>query len=229
MRLDISADRFHSVSGGTSPVFDQPTVGSDNSSATQGSSIASVAGKKRAPTKQCAETLDKDSKKNATPSANARWHFEWRDIKTSPNGRGDYCDGPGGPRAITREAEDLGGLLSNAPENAVGRACRAPMALRRCRHRRVGRRRVEPRSKQDAIRQNRRCNACSRNERDCRPTVPGRLGRRGDKARKPPRPRWPAPAARTRQARITGFARPPHKRRQRLTGADRTAWTSWQI
>ena len=45
MRLDISADRFHSVSGGMSPVFDQPTVGSDNSSATQGSSIANVAGK----------------------------------------------------------------------------------------------------------------------------------------------------------------------------------------
>ena len=50
MRFEISAETSHSVAGGTSPVFDQDTVGSDISSATHGSSTASVAGKKRAPT-----------------------------------------------------------------------------------------------------------------------------------------------------------------------------------
>jgi hypothetical protein len=52
MRFDSSAEMSHSVAGGTSPVCDQATVGNDNSSATHGSSIASVAGKNRAPTKQ---------------------------------------------------------------------------------------------------------------------------------------------------------------------------------
>ena len=58
MRFDISAETSHSVAGGTSPVFDQDTVGSDSSSATHGSSMASVAGKNRAPTKQWAKAAE---------------------------------------------------------------------------------------------------------------------------------------------------------------------------
>ena len=54
MRFEISPEISSSLAGGTSPVFDQATVGSDISSATHGSSVASVAGKKRAPTKQWA-------------------------------------------------------------------------------------------------------------------------------------------------------------------------------
>src|SRR5215469_4992062 len=46
MRFDKSAEMSHSVAAGTSPVFDHATVGKDISSATQGSSVASVAGKK---------------------------------------------------------------------------------------------------------------------------------------------------------------------------------------
>src|SRR5262245_19463398 len=40
--------------GRTSPLFAHDTVGNDNSSATHGSSIVRVAGRKRIPTKQCA-------------------------------------------------------------------------------------------------------------------------------------------------------------------------------
>src|SRR5580693_4711304 len=58
MRLESSPDTSHSDAGGMSPVFDQETVGSDSSSATQGSSMASVAGKNRAPTKQWAKAAD---------------------------------------------------------------------------------------------------------------------------------------------------------------------------
>src|SRR5580704_5721162 len=72
MRLEISAETSHSVAGGTSPVRDQEIVGSDSSSATQGSSTASVAGKKRAPTKQWANASVKGSAANTSASATAR-------------------------------------------------------------------------------------------------------------------------------------------------------------
>jgi hypothetical protein len=55
IRFEISTDMSTSLAGGMSPVLNQATVGSDISSAMQGSSVASVAGKKRAPTKQWAE------------------------------------------------------------------------------------------------------------------------------------------------------------------------------
>ena len=46
------------------------------------------------------------------------------------------------PRAVTRPAEDLGDLLSNAREEGGGRAYPRPTALRRFRHKRDGRRRA---------------------------------------------------------------------------------------
>src|SRR5450755_2522127 len=51
MRFDNSPDTSHWLAGGVSAVRDHETVGNDSSSATHGSSVASVAGKKRAPTK----------------------------------------------------------------------------------------------------------------------------------------------------------------------------------
>ena len=75
MRLEISAETSHSVAGGTSAVRDHDTVGSDNSSATHGSSTASVAGKKRAPTKQWANASVKGSAENSSASAKARKHL----------------------------------------------------------------------------------------------------------------------------------------------------------
>src|SRR5262249_24235019 len=52
MRLEYSAAM--SSSAALSPFLNREIVGSDNSSATQGSSMLSVAGKNRLPTKQCA-------------------------------------------------------------------------------------------------------------------------------------------------------------------------------
>jgi hypothetical protein len=51
-RLENSPEMSTSLAEGSSPFRIQETVGSDSSSATHGSSTASVAGKKRAPTKQ---------------------------------------------------------------------------------------------------------------------------------------------------------------------------------
>src|ERR1039457_563519 len=86
MRLEISTDTSHSVAGGISPVFDQATVGSDISSATQGSSIASVAGKNLGPTKQWAKALEKGRKTNKSTSANARETLGRRDMKILHSG-----------------------------------------------------------------------------------------------------------------------------------------------
>src|SRR5262245_43761382 len=80
MRFDSSTEISHSVAGGTSPVFDQATVGSDISSATQGSSVASVAGRKRGPTKQCAKASVAESATNTSANANARKSLEERSI-----------------------------------------------------------------------------------------------------------------------------------------------------
>ena len=80
MRLDSSPEISHSEAGGTSPVFDQLTVGSDNSSATHGSSITSVAGKKRGPTKQCAKAPDSGSEADKRPIASAHAYAGKRDM-----------------------------------------------------------------------------------------------------------------------------------------------------
>src|SRR3954453_2607970 len=55
MRLEYSTETSSWRAGGSSPFLNPDTVGSDSSSATQGSSTPSVAGKKRPPTKQCAD------------------------------------------------------------------------------------------------------------------------------------------------------------------------------
>src|SRR6516164_3747399 len=82
MRFDRSTEMSHSVAAGTSPVFDQATVGKDISSATQGSSVASVAGKKRGPTKQCAKACAAESATNRSANANAREQLEQRNINS---------------------------------------------------------------------------------------------------------------------------------------------------
>ena len=56
------------------------TVGKDISSATQGSSVASVAGKKRGPTKQCARASAAESATKMIASANAREQLEERSM-----------------------------------------------------------------------------------------------------------------------------------------------------
>src|SRR6516164_7876147 len=72
MRFDNSTEISHSVAAGTSPVFDHSTVGNDISSATQGSSVARVAGKNRAPTKQCANAFDTGKPARTIASAATR-------------------------------------------------------------------------------------------------------------------------------------------------------------
>src|SRR5579864_1966407 len=81
MRLEKSAPTSHSVAGGMSAVLDQEMVGSDISSATHGSSVASVAGRKRAPTKQWANASVKGSAANSNASATAREQLWIPDMK----------------------------------------------------------------------------------------------------------------------------------------------------
>src|SRR5579871_4582013 len=82
IRLEKSNETSNCEAGGTSAVLDQATVGSDISSATQGSSVASVAGRKRAPTKQWARALVVDSAAVRLASASA--YSKCRDIGISP-------------------------------------------------------------------------------------------------------------------------------------------------
>src|SRR5262249_26978342 len=63
-----------------SPVFDHATVGKDISSATQGSSVASVAGKKRGPTKQCAKACAPESATTMSANAKAREQLKTRSM-----------------------------------------------------------------------------------------------------------------------------------------------------
>jgi hypothetical protein len=105
MRFDSSTETSHSVAAGTSPVFDQATVGKDISSATQGSSVASVAGKKRGPTKQCAKASAAESARNTSANANAREQLEersmnnlhWRVIRAAGSAAAMF-HARGGPR-----------------------------------------------------------------------------------------------------------------------------------
>src|SRR5450631_1000535 len=69
MRLEYSADMSTWLADGSSPVPKAVTVGSDSSSATQGSSVVSVAGRKRAPTKQCAKAAGAKADAAMTDSA----------------------------------------------------------------------------------------------------------------------------------------------------------------
>src|SRR5947207_1319516 len=58
MRFEYSPETSSSLAEGSSPFLKIDTVGSGISSATHGPSIASVAGKNRAPTKQCASASE---------------------------------------------------------------------------------------------------------------------------------------------------------------------------
>src|SRR4029077_7077160 len=79
MRFEMSAPTSHSVAGGIAAVRDQEMVGSDISSATHGSSVLSVAGRKRAPTKQWANAWLKGKVANSSASATAREHLRTPD------------------------------------------------------------------------------------------------------------------------------------------------------
>src|SRR3954452_6647582 len=74
MRFENSPEISSSRWAGTSPVLKLEIVGRDNSSATQGSSTVRVAGKKRAPAKQCAAAGDAPWTVKAT-AANAAARF----------------------------------------------------------------------------------------------------------------------------------------------------------
>src|SRR6516162_6571718 len=106
MRFEMSAEMSHSVAAGTSPVFDQATVGTDISSATQGSSVASVAGKKRAPTKQCASAWAADNATTKHASANACEQLEKRSMTILHLER-EQQNGRLRPPAFTTPTEDL--------------------------------------------------------------------------------------------------------------------------
>jgi hypothetical protein len=106
IRFDNSAEMSHSVAGGTSPVFDQATVGKDIWSATQGSSVASVAGKKRDPTKQCASAWAVDSATTRHASANAREQLETQSMTILHLAR-ERQNGRLRPSVFTTPAEGL--------------------------------------------------------------------------------------------------------------------------
>src|SRR5579863_1134922 len=126
MRFEKSIPRFNCEAGGTSAVCDQATVGSDISSATQGSSMASVAGRKRAPTKQWASACEVQVR--AMTPASARACGKCRDIGISrPEKRERKCGQPlrqglmhytlsGGPRGRAAEYCDDEGRRSARPE-----------------------------------------------------------------------------------------------------------------
>src|ERR1700693_5758344 len=82
IRFEKSPEMSHSVAGGMSAVLDHDTVGIDISSATQGSSVASVAGRKRAPTKQCASASEVNA--NAIKLASTNENSVYRDIRITP-------------------------------------------------------------------------------------------------------------------------------------------------
>jgi hypothetical protein len=65
MRLEYSPDMSSCLADGSSPFLNDDTVGKASSSATQGSSILSVAGKKRAPARQCACAVPPDKASEA--------------------------------------------------------------------------------------------------------------------------------------------------------------------
>src|SRR6516162_4582412 len=106
MRLEMSAEMSHSVAAGTSPVFDHATVGKDISSATQGSSVTIVAGKKRAPTKQCASAWPADNVTTKHARPNAREQLEKRSMTTLHLAR-EQQNGRLRPPAFTTPTEGL--------------------------------------------------------------------------------------------------------------------------
>ena len=100
--MEISPEISHSVAGGISAVLDHDTVGNDISSATQGSSVINVAGKNRAPTKQCANALEVDA--SAIELASANESGTYRDIRISPVGKRESIADSLRLRWITRDS-----------------------------------------------------------------------------------------------------------------------------
>src|SRR5579863_8428783 len=82
IRLEKSIPTSNCEAGGESAVLDHATVGIDISSATQGSSVASVAGRKRAPTKQCASASEVNAV--AVRPASTSVCSKCRDTRSSP-------------------------------------------------------------------------------------------------------------------------------------------------
>src|SRR5258706_14800869 len=72
MRLENSAEISRCLKEGSSPVLKLETVGSDSSSLTPGSSIPSVAGKKRLPTISWATPPPRGTSASASPGRPAR-------------------------------------------------------------------------------------------------------------------------------------------------------------
>src|SRR5712671_3780194 len=72
IRLENSADISRCLKEGSSPVLKLATVGSDSSSLTPGSSMPSVAGKKRLPTISCATLSPRGMSTMANPERPAR-------------------------------------------------------------------------------------------------------------------------------------------------------------
>src|SRR5258705_3154865 len=72
MRLENSADISRCLKEGSSPVLKLETVGSDSSSLTPGSSIPSVAGKKRLPTISWATPPPRGTSASASPGRPVR-------------------------------------------------------------------------------------------------------------------------------------------------------------
>ena len=89
MRLSRFLRDVPLVAGGTSPVLDQATVGSDSSSATQGSSIARVAGRNAGADEAMGEGVGEEvaRRKQQTRSANAREPPRKAEHEDSPFGR----------------------------------------------------------------------------------------------------------------------------------------------
>src|ERR1700674_388058 len=72
IRLENSPDMSSCLAERSSPVLNDDRVGKASSSATQGSSIVRVAGRKRAPAKQCARAAPPPSRSNAAHANAAR-------------------------------------------------------------------------------------------------------------------------------------------------------------
>src|SRR5262249_49335936 len=120
MRLENSPDMSVWRADGSSPFLKREMVGSDSSSATQGASLLRVAGRKRAPTKQCAEApVDRPDSKASARAAGAAWRRDMRDIVISSWLRVFEEPAEAGCR-ITRRAEVLANwwmlFRANAPQ-----------------------------------------------------------------------------------------------------------------
>jgi len=134
-----------------------------------------------------------------------------------------------GPRTVTREEGVLGDLQSNGRKRAAGNVCRPPWARRRLQRKRGETERAATRSARDALRQNKRCNGCTGDDRERRPVYPARLACRGDKSRTPGSFHWRAPRGQIRRVRSADFARRLHKRPRCQSTAAKTAWALCQV